>query len=131
MTHRDAFLKGSRPRKRTTLGHASAQQKAKVAREGARIAAPSSGPVDPAHITPRTQGGCDHEDCVCGLPRRLHERYDEGKLDILPYLTRAEQAHAAGHLGLLGALRRTTGEDYVPEPRFSRPTTWVEITDPR
>ena len=120
--------------KRGPAGHASAEQRAKVEREGARIdmsvlsslqllvldtAARQTvlglGPVDPAHIVPRTQGGCDHEDCVCPLPRRLHQAYDEGKLDILPYLTLAEQAHAASHIGLLGALKRTTGEAYVPE----------------
>jgi len=120
--------------KRTPLGHASAEQKAKVECEGPRIdgsvlstlqllrldtlfgrTVDDLGPTDPAHITPRPHGGCDSEHCICPLPRRLHNLYDEGKLDLLPWLTLEEQAHAASHLGLLGALKRTTGEVYVPE----------------
>jgi hypothetical protein len=108
--------------KRTPLGHASDEQKAKVEREGLRIPPPwcddpSRLMVDAAHITPRAIGGCDHEDCVLGLTRRQHRLYDNGELDILPYLTLEEQAHAASHVGLLGALKRTTGERYVPEER--------------
>jgi hypothetical protein len=109
--------------KRTPLGHASPAQKAKVAAQGCRIPDPEgyvasadgSLPVDPAHITPRTAGGCDHPDCVVGLYRGFHRLYDEGNLDLLPYLTLEEQAHAVSHLGILGALKRTTGDNYVPE----------------
>jgi hypothetical protein len=114
--------------KKTPLGHASPEQKSKVEREGPRIDhtvinlvdlieqfPDGLGPIDPAHITPRSHGGCDHEDCVCPLPRRLHTAFDEGKLDLLPWLTLDEQAHAVKHLGILGALKRTTGELYIPE----------------
>jgi hypothetical protein len=110
------------------LGHASPAQKAKVEREGARLWDPAvsvgwdeehhledAEVVDPAHITPRPVGGCDDKDCVCPLPRRLHRLYDEGKLDLLPYLSLDEQAHAVKHSGILGALKRTTGDNYVPE----------------
>jgi hypothetical protein len=112
MTRRPSKLK------RTPLGHTSREQKRKIKREGARVAHLLTVPisVDPAHITPRALGGCDHEDCVIGLPRTLHRQYDDGKLDILPFLSLEEQAHAVAHLGILGALRRTTGEDYVPRP---------------
>lgn len=118
--------------KRSRLGHASVEQKAKVWREGARLwdgAVPvrwdeehhleDAEVVDPAHIVARAQGGCDDEDCVVPLPRRLHRLYDNGELDILPYLTLEEQAHAVSHLGILGALKRTTGEVYVPERSIS------------
>jgi hypothetical protein len=38
--------------------------------------------------------------------------YDTGQLDLLPYLEpawRAQLAHAVGHVGLFGALRRIGG----------------------
>lgn len=38
-----------------------------------------------------------------------HDAYDSRDLDLLPFLTLAEQARAAGHLGLVRALARTTG----------------------
>lgn len=120
--------------KKTPLGHASAEQREKVEREGPRItwellpehtvrlaeerlwfARGGLTPVDPAHVTPRAVGGCDDPLCVIGLPRVLHLLYDAGELDILPHLTHDEQAHAVSHLGILGALKRTTGENYVPE----------------
>ena len=103
---------------KTPLGHASAEQKAKVEREGPRLETLISIPaeeVDPAHIVPRGIGGCDHEDCVIGLKRADHRAYDRGEVDILPHLTLEEQAHTVSHLGILGALKRTTGERYVPE----------------
>lgn len=117
--------RGSGPKASGPLGHASDEQKAKVDREGPRLDRSFAfvrelfgdqplGITDPAHITPRPHGGCDSEHCVCPLPRLLHDLYDEGKLDLLPWLTEEEQAHAASHGGLLKALKRTTGERYVP-----------------
>lgn len=106
--------------KRGPVGHASSEQKAKALREGSRVLEfafgfEENGVIDPAHITPRTVGGCDHEDCIVPLPRRIHRAYDEGEFSILEYLTLEEQAHAVKHAGILGALKRTTGETYVPE----------------
>jgi hypothetical protein len=49
---------------------------------------------------------------VVPLCRRCHGAYDRGDLDLLPYLEpawRAQLAHAVGHLGLIGALRRVSG----------------------
>jgi 5-methylcytosine-specific restriction endonuclease McrA len=68
--------------------------------------------IDPAHLVPRSLGGCDEADCVVPLCRRHHRAYDGGELDLLPYLEparRAEICHAVTHLGLIGALRRLTG----------------------
>lgn len=48
-------------------------------------------------ILPGNAGGC-------------HQAYDSRDLDLLPYLTLAEQARAAGHLGLVRALARTTSQ---------------------
>jgi hypothetical protein len=127
---RETGLKPSAKRpKRTPLGHASADQKAKVEREGPRLIVKENAftshdemvaHLDPAHVTPRAIGGCDHEDCIVPLSRAQHRRYDNGELDLLPYLTLEEQAHAVSHLGIVGALKRTTGEQYIPESEADR-----------
>jgi hypothetical protein len=104
--------------KQAPLGHASVEQKEKVLREGLRFETKDTfdgGRLEPAHVVPRPHGGCNHEDCVCPLTHLQHERYDRGELSILEHLTLAEQSHAVGHVGILGVLKRTTGETYVPE----------------
>jgi hypothetical protein len=69
--------------------------------------------VDAAHLIPRSLGGCGDPLCVVPLCRRpCHRAYDSGELDLLPHLesaSRAQLAHAVGHVGLIGALRRITG----------------------
>ena len=68
--------------------------------------------IDPAHLIPRSLGGCGDALCVTALCRRCHRAYDPGELDLLPYLEpawRAQLAHAVGHVGLIGALRRISG----------------------
>jgi len=107
--------------KRSGFTPASPAQKAKIEREGGRVPVDIDRHpafdvmIDPAHIVPRGLGGCDDEDCVIGLTRGQHRAYDEGRLSVLEYLTLAEQAHAVSHLGILRALRQTTGERYLPE----------------
>lgn len=69
-------------------------------------------PVDPAHIVPRSRisagrGGEDPRNCVA-LCRIHHAAFDQGKLDILPYLTLEEQAYAVELVGLAEAYQRTT-----------------------
>jgi predicted restriction endonuclease len=73
--------------------------------------------VDPAHLVPRSLGGCDHADCVVPLCRMHHRMYDRGELDLLPHLEpdqRAELSHALLHVGLLALLRRLTSSRWVP-----------------
>jgi hypothetical protein len=68
--------------------------------------------IDPAHLIARSLGGCDDALCVVPACRRCHRAYDRGELDLLPYLEpvwRAQLAHAVGHVGLIGALRRISG----------------------
>ena len=43
---------------------------------------------------------------VVPLCQRHHAAYDARELDLLPYLTFAEQAAAVVHLGIVGAVRR-------------------------
>jgi len=48
--------------------------------------------IDPAHLIPRSLGGCGHALCVTALCRRCHGAYDRGELDLLPYLEPAWRA---------------------------------------
>ena len=68
--------------------------------------------IDPAHLIPRSLGGCGDPLCVVPACRRCHRAYDRGELDLVPYLEpawRPQLAHAVGHVGLIGALRRIGG----------------------
>jgi hypothetical protein len=56
--------------------------------------------------------GCGDAACCVPSCRADHRAYDRGELDLLPYLEpawRAQLAHAVGHVGLIGALRRIGG----------------------
>jgi len=91
---------------------ASEAQRAKVAAERC-IVCHTPTRIDPAHVIPRSLGGCDHPDCVVALCRLHHRAYDRGRLDLVPYLEpgfRREAAHAVLHVGLARALRRISGE---------------------
>lgn len=68
--------------------------------------------VDPAHIVPRSRvapGLGETADNIVPLCRAHHTAFDNGDLDLLPYLTRAEQATAVFLMGLEAARRRITG----------------------
>jgi hypothetical protein len=106
---------------RRAVSPASREQRTKT-REGCRVHGLACGAADPAHVVDRSIGGCDDELCVIPLCRMAHDAYDRHKLDLLPMLSYAEQAHAVAHLGLLRALKRITGRDWVerlgPETRL-------------
>ncbi|MGZ4182945.1 MAG: hypothetical protein ACXVUL_19960 [Solirubrobacteraceae bacterium] len=105
-------LRKSKPLRRTASMTASERQRAAVA--GRRcIACCAETRIDPAHLIPRSLGGCGDPLCVVPLCRRCHRAYDRGALDLLPYLEpawRAQLAHAVRHLGLIGALRRVSSQ---------------------
>jgi len=87
---------------------ASEAQREKIA-GGACVVCRQTKGLTPAHLAPRSQGGCDHPDCVVPLCWTHHRAYDTGRLELLPHLEpqwRAEIAHAVSHLGLIGAVRR-------------------------
>ena len=74
--------------------------------------------IDPAHVIPRSMGSGDDPLDVTALCASDHRAYDEGKLDLLPYLEphhREELAQAVRHVGLLNALQRITNERWTPE----------------
>lgn len=97
---------------------ASRAQRLKVA--GQVCAVCQSDHVDPAHLAPRSHGGCDHRDCVIGLCRVHHDLFDGGNLDLLPHLSGAgfevELAHMQGHYSdPLSVLIRLSGMRWVPD----------------
>ena len=87
---------------------ASAAQREKIV-GGACVVCLQTKGITPAHLAPRSLGGCDDPACVVALCWMHHRAYDTGRLELLPYLEprwRPEIAHAVQHLGLIGALRR-------------------------
>jgi hypothetical protein len=104
-------LRRSKPLQRTASMAATERQRAAVA--GRRcIVCGSDKRIDPAHLIARSVGGCGDPACCVPLCRPHHRAYDRGELDLLPYLEpawRTQLAHAVGHVGLIGALRRISG----------------------
>ena len=96
---------------------ASKAQRAKVADRASIVSA--QGPCDPCHLVPRNHGGCDHEDCVFPLTRQEHRAFDDGTLDVLPYLIShglwVELAHAIAvhHYDPISLAERCTGARFV------------------
>ena len=79
---------------------ASTPQRAKV--RGGSCAYCGGPGTDPAHVWPRSMGGCDDADCVIPLCRRDHSAYDLGQLDLLATVKinfPREYAHAVAHAG--------------------------------
>lgn len=102
-------------------GFAASHAQRKKARHQGCIVCGSShndftcGPVDPAHVIPRSMlsEGQDDPLAVVGLGRAVHRRYDTGDFDLLPYLesrARPELAFAVERFGLLKTLQRVTNE---------------------
>jgi hypothetical protein len=104
-------LRRTKPLQRTESLAATKNQRAAVAGRPC-IVCGATQRVDPMHVIPRSLGGCG--DPLCTVPgcRRCHRAYDSGELDLLPYLepgSRAQLAHAVGHVGLIATLRRISG----------------------
>ena len=106
-------IRRTTPLRRTPSMKATEGQRLAVAGRPCIVCGATAG-VDPAHLIPRSLGGCGDPLCVVPLCRsRCHRAYDTGGLDLLPHLEpayRAQLAHAVGHVGLVAALRRITGE---------------------
>lgn len=119
---RDAPARNAGPRKtktaakRKAISPAAPEQRTSV-RERPCIVTGDHG-VDPAHLWPRSLGGCDDPLCVVPLRRDVHEAYDRHELDLLPYLVahglHAEIAHAVVHArgDLVAVLEMLTGEKW-------------------
>ena len=103
------------PLTRKPFSPASEAQRAKVAGQGCLVC--GRRPADPAHLVPRSLGGCDEPDCVVPLCRPCHRAYDRGELDLSSHLEprwRGELAHALLRMGLFRLLRRVTGLRWAP-----------------
>jgi hypothetical protein len=105
--------------KRRPISEASPEQRAAVAIKACVVCRES--PTDPAHLLPR--GLCPDGDgdprAVVPLCRDHHREYDEGGLDLLPYLEpwhRTELAFAVERFGLLSTLRRVTNQREAARP---------------
>lgn len=90
---------------------ASPAQREKV--KGAACVACGREPCDPAHLLPRSllSIGQDDPRAVIALCRDDHRAYDQGSLDLLPFLEpvyRTELAYAVNRFGLVATLRRVT-----------------------
>jgi hypothetical protein len=115
-----SFTKGTPQIKRNarTFTPASKEQREKVAHAACIVCC--STPCDPAHLTPRSFRGCDHEDCVVPLCRAHHREFDDGRLDLLPWLSgrsfERELSHMQGHYAdPLSVIYRLSGHRWVPE----------------
>jgi hypothetical protein len=87
---------------------ASDAQRAKIVGSACVVCRQTKG-ITPAHLAPRSMGGCDEPDCVLPLCWMHHRAVDTGGLELLPHLEpgwRDDVAHAVMHLGLIGAVRR-------------------------
>ena len=79
-------LRRTTPLQRTPSMAATDSQRLAVAGRACIVCGASHG-VDPAHLIPRSLGGCGDPLCVVPLCRRpCHRAYDSGELDLLPYL---------------------------------------------
>jgi hypothetical protein len=107
----------STPRKPVSV--ASPEQRAKRI-AGASIVSGETRGLDAAHLCSRGLGGCDDADCTVPLTHAEHVAFDDGKLDLLPYLVAhqclAEMAHALEHYrgDLPALLERLTGTTWAP-----------------
>lgn len=115
---RSPIKRSTKPRKRSRVSPASPAQREKC-RDAVSIVS-GQGPCDPAHLWDRSVGGCDHADCVIPLTREEHRAYDEGNLDLSPYLISsgclAEVQHALIHTkgSLLRLMVRVSGSQWAP-----------------
>lgn len=120
MKRSGGLSRSSKPRKRAAVSAASPAQRAKV--KDAVSVISGQGPCDPAHIWPRSLGGCGDALCVVPLTRDEHRAYDDGDLDLLPALVAqrrlAEIQHALTHVNgsLLRLLQRVTNKQWKAVP---------------
>lgn len=106
-------------KQRRAISPASPEQREKK-RTQPSIVSGATTSLDPAHLALR---GCDDPLCTVSLTRAEHRAFDDGELDLLPYLVKAgcveEIAHAVHHYeGRLPALlARLTGTRWAPAGR--------------
>jgi hypothetical protein len=109
-------------RRRTPLGHCTPGQQQRVRGLACIVCGEYTGCCHPAHVIDRaivSREAADDERAVVPLCFPDHRAYDDGRLDLLPYLEpgwRDSLEWAVGAVGLLRALCRVTNHRWVPEP---------------
>ena len=98
-------LRRTEPLNRSPAMATTERQRAAVAARACIVCGATKGPIDPAHLIPRSLGGCGDPTCVVPLCRWHHRAYDRGELDLLPYLESAWQSTAGPRGGARGADR--------------------------
>lgn len=99
------------------ISPATPAQRAAV--EGRACIVCASHPCDPAHVIDRSMAPSAGDDPRATVPlcRRCHELYDDGSLDLSPYLEphwRSAVAWAVEAVGLFRAVRRITKRSWAP-----------------
>ena len=108
-------LRRRTPLRRSRVSPASEAQRATVPGKSCLVC--GGRPVDPAHVVPRSLGGCDDPTASFPWTGAATGPMTGGELDLLPHLEphfRAELAHALTHLPLIRLLRRLTGQRWQP-----------------
>lgn len=118
LKRRTPLKRAQTARKPRAISEASTAQRRKVHLQACAVCRRT--PCDPAHLTPRSFRGCDHADCVIALCRDHHRAFDDGELDLLPYLSgqgfEVELAHMQLHYSdPLSVIFRLSGFRWVPE----------------
>jgi hypothetical protein len=123
LQRKTALARGNGPRRRSPLGHCTPEQRERVRGVACIVCGEYSGSCHPAHVIDRatvSQEAADDVRAVVALCFPDHRAYDEGRLDLLPYLEphwRDSLEWAVRAVGLLRALRRITNQRWVPEPQ--------------
>ncbi len=102
--------------KRSAISPASPAQRDAIRERACIVCRAHAGSCHPAHLIDRSLcgEGADDPKAVVALCPSHHREYDEGGLDLLPYLEpgfREEQAFAALRVGLWAAVRRITNDN--------------------
>lgn len=120
------LVRGSSQLKRKTpLGHCTRAQKERVRDLACLVCALHAGECHPAHLIDRARTSKEAADdvrAVIPLCELHHRAYDGERLDLSPYLEprwRDSIAWAVEAVGLFRALRRITGQLWVPIERES------------
>lgn len=106
-------------RRSKAISPATPAQRERVAEKACLVCA--SHPCDPVHLIDRSLASAAGDDTrmVVPLCRLCHRDYDDGDLDLLPYLEphwRDAQACAVEAVGLFRALKRTTKSTWIIVP---------------
>lgn len=103
--------------KRPSFTPASPVQREKIRDEQCIVCGEPA--TDPMHLAPRSHGGCEHQHCVLPGCRSCHRAFDDGDLDLTPFVhgRRIELAHMQTHYDTpIALLQRLSGRKWQVVP---------------